>query len=426
MTTGTRTTDLRQPKSATACTSGGVVYVGLKAWKSWSGADWPKTYPTKYTRVGNPHYRKEYYYDSKRASMRHRWVMEPGKLKTWFVRDTPRRAWDYSEHPYYSEGYKYFDPGVIFKRAGTTYWDTGSMSSCGFLPIYTPPEIWTANDDYKLASKIRSRVAGSQFNAGIAIAESGQAFRMIGNAARRIGRALTYSRHGNFFAAARALVGPRFQSWSKTHPVANNWLELQYGWRPLLDDAKAGAEFLSHHFTTPQQHVFHVTVRKVGPMPTMTGGYGRWLIGGYTVSKRVKVILKEKNVTALAGLLDPASVAWELLPYSFVIDWFLPIGNWLQARQLATGITATYVTSKFKKWWVRGISNGTWELKSPGPEFWYQGWRLDRTVTDTFAIPLPDFKPLRKALTPIHVLNAVGLLLQKDRKLVDAMMYRGD
>jgi hypothetical protein len=30
------------------------------------------------------------------------------------------------------------------------------------------------------------------------------------------------------------------------------------------------------------------------------------------------------------GLLNPAAVAWELLPFSFVVDWFLPVGRYLE------------------------------------------------------------------------------------------------
>jgi hypothetical protein len=45
------------------------------------------------------------------------------------------------------------------------------------------------------------------------------------------------------------------------------------------------------------------------------------------------------------GLLNPLSLAWELLPYSFVIDWFLPIGDYLAATTASAGMT-----------WVNGWS----------------------------------------------------------------------
>lgn len=291
--------------------------------------------------------------------------------------------------------------------------------ACGFGPM-EPPSIWTANNDLELAKKVRNRIVGNDFDASAFLGESvPQAARMIGDAAHRIARGLTYARHGNMFAAARALMGKRFRSWSKTHPAAKTWLELQYGWIPLLDDAKEGAEFLAHHFNVPQQTSFTVTRRRTGPIPVMNGGYGIFRNGGYTHSKRVKVILKEVNVTALAGLTNPSTLAWELLPYSFVIDWFIPIGNWLQARQLESGIKATYVTSEFKKWWVKGVSNGT--LQFDAPLFSHEGWRLTRTVSEKLDIPFPSWKTLGKALTRMHTANAVALLCNKDRKLIDAM-----
>lgn len=31
------------------------------------------------------------------------------------------------------------------------------------------------------------------------------------------------------------------------------------------------------------------------------------------------------------GLTNPAAIAWELVPFSFVVDWFIPIGNFLNS-----------------------------------------------------------------------------------------------
>jgi hypothetical protein len=37
------------------------------------------------------------------------------------------------------------------------------------------------------------------------------------------------------------------------------------------------------------------------------------------------------DLPARLGLLNPAEVIWELVPFSFVADWFLPIGDYLSA-----------------------------------------------------------------------------------------------
>jgi hypothetical protein len=37
------------------------------------------------------------------------------------------------------------------------------------------------------------------------------------------------------------------------------------------------------------------------------------------------------QLTDLLGVLDPAAI-WDKIPFSFVIDWFIPVGHWLHAN----------------------------------------------------------------------------------------------
>lgn len=39
------------------------------------------------------------------------------------------------------------------------------------------------------------------------------------------------------------------------------------------------------------------------------------------------------------GLLDPLTLAWELIPFSFVVDWFLPVGTYLSQLTALNGLT---------------------------------------------------------------------------------------
>jgi hypothetical protein len=41
---------------------------------------------------------------------------------------------------------------------------------------------------------------------------------------------------------------------------------------------------------------------------------------------------------ASLGLTNLASVGWEVMPYSFVIDWAVPVGNWLNLQDADTGL----------------------------------------------------------------------------------------
>jgi hypothetical protein len=55
--------------------------------------------------------------------------------------------------------------------------------------------------------------------------------------------------------------------------------------------------------------------------------------------------------TALAnqmGFINPAAVAWELVPFSFLVDWFLPVGDFLNSFTdlLGHSVHYPYTTTK--------------------------------------------------------------------------------
>jgi hypothetical protein len=51
--------------------------------------------------------------------------------------------------------------------------------------------------------------------------------------------------------------------------------------------------------------------------------------------------MKDEDASILhqIGLINPAEVAWALVPFSFVVDWVLPIGNVLEALSARLGLT---------------------------------------------------------------------------------------
>lgn len=42
---------------------------------------------------------------------------------------------------------------------------------------------------------------------------------------------------------------------------------------------------------------------------------------------------------AQLGLTNPTEILWELAPFSFVLDWILPIGDWLKSLDSGFGVT---------------------------------------------------------------------------------------
>jgi hypothetical protein len=137
------------------------------------------------------------------------------------------------------------------------------------------------------------------------------------------------------------------EKWRKTLNLAGDlWMEARYGWRPFIYDVIGHVEA----FTSPNWSERR-TVRKSKMYPasewqslqvlaTASGGLGDLvrrqhlkfeskLRCGQTADYRSSV-----DLTALRyGLYDVVGTAWELVPYSFVVDWFVNIGDMARALQ---------------------------------------------------------------------------------------------
>ena len=415
MTTG----NVHSLQGSTVSTTTGSGFAGKRIDATWSGGDQAVLKPPRtsvdrpvvyYDRFGHKHYQWGRY-------------RPPSRL--------PKRAYN-EVHPYTSN--KRTETTEVFSwsidNLRTPWLDNSGTglpaTTWGGVATATPINLWSSNDDLALLGKLRERVAGSDFNAGVFLGEGHMALKMIAANATKIYKALKAVRKGDVAGAARYLTGKE-KNISASKSIANNWLELQYGWLPLLSDVKGGAEFLSHHFTTPM--VFRVAVSRerkaMGGCLTGSPTSAYFPHNEAKSSGRIVALLKEKDVITLSGLTDPLSVAWELLPYSFVIDWFIPIGNYLQARGLAQALTGTFVTTKRNRTEVGGYKGKTTtDTVAPfdttvvtinNAKYSMLHTTVTRTVSTSLSVPLPSMKPLGKVASWMHAANAVALLSQLKR-----------
>lgn len=333
-----------------------------------------------------------------------------------------RRKWDRppkrarrDEHAYsmtlessFNPLFKYGSPGPTAPTL-TTSWE-------GAVGLYVVSIPWVSNDDIALLNKLREKVAGSDFNAAVSLAEAHQSLVLIATGAQRIAGAIKAVKRGDFRAASKALSGPG----NGRKIVARNWLELQYGVKPLLNDVYNAAQSLAHFTGTPVR-MTHTVYRSVrGTVTTQSQSTVRWSTASASKAVKIKAIISEVNIPSLFGLTDPASVLWEKLPYSFVVDWFVPIGNYLAARGLAQSITGTFVTSTITRMqcanpartaFGESVQQWTDEYKSTR----YRTVQLDRTISTTLSVKMPGIKPLSKWASWTHAANAVALLSQLKR-----------
>jgi len=334
----------------------------------------------------------------------------------------PKRA-RLAEHAYTCSWLNQTDGVVNYTYSGVGNFSNNTMANIAGLTV---TQGWSSNDDLKLIDKIRTRVAGSDFNAAVMLAELNQTLGMIANAAIRINKGIMALQKGNWVEASIQLAGhnSRMKGARGSPPkriIQDRWLELQYGWKPLLNDVYGGAQFLSHQLNVPIQQTLKVS-RVVGGKVSWTAG--NWFLSNSEVytRKSIKAVIYEKDPIQLSGLTDPASILWEKMPYSFVVDWFIPIGSYLQARGLSQALTGTFVTSTL----VRERHHG-YGRKDPAPiiNISYSGLgahtslergSFSRSISNTLFVPKPSWKPLGKAASWMHCANAVALLTSTDFK----------
>jgi hypothetical protein len=201
----------------------------------------------------------------------------------------------------------------------------------------------------KAYAKFTDKMKDSAQNANNML-EVGQSVRQIAQHVATIAKTINAVKKGDVAGAARALgisnpgsVEQRIKRRAKQ--ASDRWLELHFGWEPLVQDIGANIDILQG--TGKSSSKIQEIVTKSGAsfqgqhsirFPTNPGNgyvdYGRDMYScNIGVSMWGQVSVENPNV-AIAnqmGFVNPLSVAWEAVPFSFVVDWFSNVGQCLGA-----------------------------------------------------------------------------------------------
>lgn len=200
----------------------------------------------------------------------------------------------------------------------------------------------------RLNTEVMLNLKDQKSDLGAALATAKQTASLFSSLSSTAFKSLASAKRGNWKGAFGALgLAPRGKPIG--HGLAQRYLEYSYGLAPLLSDIYGTYELLQEQLepallisakrtiTTPGSHEetndVSVSYPHSGKVTT------RWV--GRRVD-RIKVIAVidsalARNVSR-AGLTNPAAVAWELVPWSFAVDWTMPIGNVLQALDAHVGL----------------------------------------------------------------------------------------
>lgn len=191
--------------------------------------------------------------------------------------------------------------------------------------------------DPQYMQRLLAQIKGQNINVGVAAAELNKTRSMVADLTKQIWLVYKDVRKFRIRNAGRAFerIGRRyFDSRGKivTDPLAKRWLEYQYGIKPLVSDIHGACEELSNKFQAGQ-YLFADTgwIRSAEKSYVQTSTFSGTFYFEKSLRARArwKVAANRAQDFTRLGLTNPAEVVWELIPFSFVVDWVLPIGNWL-------------------------------------------------------------------------------------------------
>lgn len=271
----------------------------------------------------------------------------------------------------------------------------------------------------KVLAKFVSAVKDSQSaSLGATLAEWEQSSKMIAARAGQLLGSLRAIKRGNIPDALRDLgrnaapeswkgkKGRRGRAVSKD--ASNAWLELHFGWVPLIKDIYDAVNVL-------QSNIPSNTVKAVSGSELRIPIVGNDFHGLHKYQVLMKIqaeVFVENPNLALAnqmGLINPASVAWELVPFSFVVDWFLPVGNFLNSFTDLVGYDVKFP-------FTTTLRTASTHLESPYPHFQWdtEACRCSRVL----GLPSYSLRPVQfKGFSVTRGATAISLLIQQFLKM---------
>lgn len=319
---------------------------------------------------------------------------------------------------------RYYDTGrntTSFRRTLKPFWlQSGTIRKT--KKIVTPKTPFSTESlwDYVSGNNAYLRalngVGDRKMSLGETLAESRSTFDMIAKNTTAVFNMFRNLKRGNFRGAARA-VGVSSSGFRNAHKdISSKYLELIFGWKPLIDEIYNGVDVVQNGLNSHPDHLYISKKAKGKYQLTRTIPKSISTPAGSVVSVfkgHVKTTWKfthpsyGRSLNQL-GIYNIPQLAWNLLPSSFLVDWFIPIDSWLGAFTATEGLqhVRTYSVS-----YATHVGNYIPDTR------YYQGGSVEYGVVQRRI--LSDDIPLPEAQLPHSVqqaLTATALMLSRSRR----------
>lgn len=179
-------------------------------------------------------------------------------------------------------------------------------------------------------SEAQSKVFGQSLNYAMLAKDIIDANRMANDYFKRVAKAAPYLRKKQWAKAFRNFFGTK----SKQLAAANSWLEFQFGVLPTVNAVKEayGHVALSENFKSKHLLRIRSASRKIAIQKEPGSSSGWKQIPERSEEYRYVCYryLQKKDFFPNIARFNIIEVGWDATPWSFLIDWFVPVGDYLK------------------------------------------------------------------------------------------------
>jgi len=280
---------------------------------------------------------------------------------------------------------------------------------------------WTDNLELALQAKLIQKVKGHSYNMGVGLAEVDKLAGTITGSIKTIGFGVVDLLEGDFKGFARRF-GTSPPSLKRTRrlqtlDISGRFLEMRYAVTPAIADAYEATKAFEAISNGPRQKVFE-THKRIKTMVSVNTNYCAAQALLTVRRKYTYEMYEELAAWRQVGLGNPLSIVWERVPWSFVVDWFIPIGTYLEQIGQVPFMKGRWMRSDSIRYefpnqkLAATHSVGGWYPAPPYPEAEWSSYYMRRIISfSPPKVPLPDLR-VAGAVQGRRVGNAIALAHQ--------------
>lgn len=306
---------------------------------------------------------------------------------------------------------------------------------------------WSQIDGWDSSTSLNNRVYSKlkgklqdPSQLGASILEWRESYDMIARRSGQLVQAARAVRRFQFDKAAKILrMAARPKGVSRHRSFGANWLEYWFGWSALIGDIYSAVDVLqqppipqaikasvveSKSYTLNETHIN--SPNSSYPSFSFREQWTKWHVAQRGMACGCKVLLSDENayLANQLGLSNPLAIAWEGVPFSWLLDWVANVGDVLEGFTDFHGLTLSEAwTTRFVRGSLDYYDFGTywWWEGSPPHKVYGGGFRGSAKgsfsqVVRSLGLPSPILSLNRIHLSKSRAATAISLLLGELRR----------